>query len=50
MGYIFKRRSLINTPSAVLKRSSVRFKIIWGENFVTNNYILLGIVFAYDMD
>ena len=50
MGYIFKRRSLINTPSAILKRSSVRFKIIWGENFVTNNYILLSIVFSYYMD
>ena len=47
VGYIFKSISLINTPSAVLKRSSVRFKIIWGENFVTNNYILLGTVFPY---
>ena len=50
MGYILKRRSLINTPSDILKRSSVRFKTIWGENFVTNNYILLGIVFAYYID
>ena len=50
MGYILKRRSLINTPSDILKRSIVRFKTIWGENFVTNNYILLGIVLAYYMD
>ena len=33
VGYIFKSRSLINTPSAVLKRSSVRFKTIFRRKF-----------------